>query len=330
MRLESARSDVRPDLRIDEARAAASGAAGVEQLHAEIARLRADCEMLSWFVGHDELTGLANRRLFSTLAPARLQGGATAVVLLLDLNGFKPINDAYGHEAGDGVLRIVAQRLDERVDDGLIARLGGDEFVGVLTTENSAHPAATWWIPKVTDLLDALAAPMTIAGRRMSVTASIGVAVADASAIGDLMHRADIAMYEAKIHGLGYQVWKPETVSTAGRIPYAPRPADDAPRPAVTRRAAAIAPTIDPYLRDPAEITPAGTYQRADRVWVFRHGAWHPGVVESASRRAVMATYRRNVGAGTVVDTMGAECVLERAGTDPQLDQIHARVRPVA
>lgn len=334
MSIEAARLDAHLDARearLDHVRGAGRPA-DVDQLHsdlrAEIAQLKADCEMLRWFVEHDELTGLANRRLFSALAPAQVRSGP-AVVLLLDLNGFKPVNDAYGHEAGDRVLRIIAQRLEKAIDGGLIARLGGDEFAGVLTPERSAGFSATWWTPTITGVLDAISAPMTIAGRRMSVSASVGVAVADGSVpIGDLMHRADMAMYEAKIHGLGYKAWGSEN-SAAPRLATAP-PARTPDAPIRPERSDDV-PTIDPYQRDPADITPAGTYQRADRVWVFRHGAWYPGVVESASRRAVMATYRRNGGAGTVVDTMGAECVLERTGADPQLDQMHAiRVRPVA
>jgi diguanylate cyclase (GGDEF)-like protein len=324
MRLESARIEARPD---------EASTTEVARLHAEISRLQDECRKLQWYVGHDELTGLANRRLFSALAPTLLRASAVAVVLLLDLNGFKPINDRYGHEAGDRVLQIVAERLERQIEDGLIARLGGDEFVGVLTP-HAQMPPTSWWVPKVTGLLDTLEEPMMIAGRSLSVTASIGVAVADPAAeIGDLMHSADMAMYEAKIHGRGFRAWDPRAAPKPmlDQAAVAPPVADEAPRIAAKRLAATNVPTIDPYLRDPVDITPAGTYQPADPVWVFRHGAWHPGVVESASRRAVMATYRRNAGAGTVVDTMGAECVLERAGTDPQLDQIHnARVRPVA
>lgn len=308
----------------------------VARLRADVASLQAECEKLRWFVGHDELTGLPNRRLFSSLAPARLSIGAASVVLLLDLNGFKPINDAYGHEAGDRVLQIVAQRLDACVDNGLVARLGGDEFVGVLTRGAAAIASAAWWVPTITALLADLASPMRVAGRRISVTASIGVAPVEESVlIGDLMHRADMAMYEAKIHGLGYTAWDAQlgSVTRIGRTPAQTSVHDvsAAPMTVPQPRSAADVPTIDPYQRDPADITPAGTYQPADPVWVYRHGAWHPGVVESASRRAVMATYRRNAGAGTVVDTMGAECVLARAGADPQLDHMLAtRLGPVA
>src|SRR5215475_13851551 len=84
----------------------------VERLQAEIARLEGERDTLTWAVGHDELTGLANRRLFSAIAPEALITAPAAVVLLLDLDGFKTVNDGYGHEAGDQVLQIVAQRID--------------------------------------------------------------------------------------------------------------------------------------------------------------------------------------------------------------------------
>ena len=72
--------------------------------------------------------------------------------------------------------------------------------------------------------------------------------------------------------------------------------------------------------RDPAEVAPAGAYRTGDPVWVHRYGAWRPGVVEGASSRAVLATYRCTEGRGTVVDTMSAEYVMPRGDVDAQLD----------
>src|SRR2546421_5368387 len=101
------------------------------QVEAELARLRAQVTWLQaeraalwWAVGHDELTGLANRRPFQTLAPPRLRAwGRRAAVVVLDLNGFKPINDRFGHDAGDDVLRTVAQRIAVWVGADLAAPL---------------------------------------------------------------------------------------------------------------------------------------------------------------------------------------------------------------
>ena len=83
----------------------------------------------------------------------------------------------------------------------------------------------------------------------------------------------------------------------------------------------ASAPTFDPYRRASADLAPAGSYLRDDPVWVYRDGSWRPGRVESASRRAILVTYRLCGGTGTVVDTMTAEYVVARNASDPQLDR---------
>src|SRR5256885_5079581 len=102
--------------------------AELARLRAQVAWLQAERAALWWAVGHDELTGLANRRLFQTLAPALLgDHPGEAVVVVLDLNGFKPVNDRLGHHAGDLVLRLLAERLT-RVRDDLVARFGREEF----------------------------------------------------------------------------------------------------------------------------------------------------------------------------------------------------------
>jgi diguanylate cyclase (GGDEF)-like protein len=296
----------------------------VGQLCAKIAKLEDERDTLKWAVNHDELTSLANRRLFAAIAPDKLASAPVAVVLLLDLDGFKPINDAYGHEAGDHVLQIVAQRLRNCVHSGLLARLGGDEFVLLLV--GAAGSYASWWMPTVTGLLSAISRPMNVANRRMSVTASIGVATADRETpIADLMHRADIAMYEAKIHNRGYAVWSPE-LAAGGASTSRPKPRGA--RPMLAPDDGVDIPVLDPYQRDPADIVPAGSYRRADMVWVYREGHWAPGRVESASRRAVTATYLRGLGGGTVVDTMGAECVMTRNRVYPQVDQLPSTLGP--
>jgi hypothetical protein len=79
-------------------------------------------------------------------------------------------------------------------------------------------------------------------------------------------------------------------------------------------------PTIDPEDRDPAEVAPADSYQRSDRVWVYRGGDWHAGVIEASSARAATVTYRPGSARGTAVDTLTARYLLRRADTDPMLD----------
>jgi hypothetical protein len=81
------------------------------------------------------------------------------------------------------------------------------------------------------------------------------------------------------------------------------------------------APTIDPDQRNPAEVAPTDSYRPADPVWVFRGGAWLAGVVEAASSRAAMVTYRPTGARGTGVDTLTARYVLARADADPLLDR---------
>lgn len=80
-------------------------------------------------------------------------------------------------------------------------------------------------------------------------------------------------------------------------------------------------PTIDPELRDPADVAPTDSYQRFDPVWVFRGGVWRAGYIEAASPRAAMVTYRPNESRGTGVDTLTARFVLHRDDRDPLLDR---------
>ncbi len=144
----------------------------------------------------DELTGLPNRRsLISELANFAEKDGA---LLLLDLDGFKPINDSYGHEAGDKVLQQVASRFSRSLPHGaFLARLGGDEF-GVLLEGNPAS------ILEVALALRATVSyPFEIRNEKVSVGVSIGYVTNDGSS--DLLRRADLAMYHAKREGLG--IW---------------------------------------------------------------------------------------------------------------------------
>ena len=151
---------------------------------------------------HDALTGLANRALFRDRVQHALAGASrhpTGVgVLFLDLDGFKTVNDSLGHASGDHLLLAVSQRLLSCVRPGdTVARLGGDEFA-VLVDEASESVATA----AATRILTALDEPVTIDGRAVGVSASIGVVLGD---IGDdadeLLKRADTAMYAAKAAG---------------------------------------------------------------------------------------------------------------------------------
>ena len=142
----------------------------------------------------DELTGLPNRRkLIGELAIFTDKDGA---LLLLDLDGFKPINDSHGHEIGDIVLQQVAGRFSRALpNDALLARLGGDEF-GVIVTGNYEHTMEVALALHAT-----LSYPFLIQGESINLGVSIGHITNDGSQ--DLLRRADLAMYQAKREGIG-------------------------------------------------------------------------------------------------------------------------------
>lgn len=160
---------------------------------------------LLYLAHHDPLSGLLNRagmseRLHAALTQADTEGTLSAA-LLLDLDGFKAINDTYGHEVGDQLLVSVAQRLSNCIqrEGDTVSRLAGDEFVillGGLESRDGADLVAQ-------RVLKRLAEPHRLAGQEMRVMASIGIAVypVDADAGGALLHCADLAMYQAKQMG---------------------------------------------------------------------------------------------------------------------------------
>jgi diguanylate cyclase (GGDEF)-like protein len=158
---------------------------------------------------HDELTALPNRsffreRLDRALAPESAKpAGPVLTVLYVDLDGFKPINDQHGHEAGDAMLRIVAARLRRAVRaEDMVCRLGGDEFACLLadlmSREQLSHLACK--------LFDAVSAPLKIGPLELTVRPSIGIATCpdDGANAEVLLKRADAAMVRAKRHQLGY------------------------------------------------------------------------------------------------------------------------------
>ena len=148
----------------------------------------------------DPLTGLANRTHFADALQEAADQGDTPVVLLLDLDGFKAVNDTLGHGAGDAVLREVADRLRRTCRHGeLVARLGGDEFVVLIPDDDLAAGA------RLGDrLVEVLSDPFDIGGRPTRLGASVGVAGSHPGAVpDDLLRDADIAMYSAKFGGKG-------------------------------------------------------------------------------------------------------------------------------
>jgi diguanylate cyclase (GGDEF)-like protein len=155
---------------------------------------------------HDTLTGLANRRylqlqLDGSIARAQRDGSAFAL-MVIDLDGFKPINDRYGHSAGDAVLMEISRRLKARVrKDEMAARLGGDEFVIVLNHSGSSDEP----LRAAQRLIGALSQPVRLPQGEVRVGASVGVAFYPTDSVDpeDLIRKADVALYRAKDEGGG-------------------------------------------------------------------------------------------------------------------------------
>ncbi|MCM2480140.1 diguanylate cyclase domain-containing protein [Serpentinimonas maccroryi] len=166
----------------------------------DISGLKVHEQQLDHLANHDMLTGLPNRRLLrdrlqQAIAYSQRNGSGLAVAML-DLDGFKPVNDAHGHAVGDKLLTEVALRLREVVRaDETVARLGGDEFV-LLFRENHG-PLPLERVPQVVQ------EPMRIKDLRLRVGASIGVTRlrADNAHVAQLLQEADQAMYQAKAAG---------------------------------------------------------------------------------------------------------------------------------
>jgi diguanylate cyclase (GGDEF)-like protein len=161
-------------------------------------------KMLESLARNDPLTGLANRRLLAermtmALAHARRKKTALAVVYI-DLDGFKQVNDALGHEAGDALLKMVAGRLAVMVrKEDTLARMGGDEFLILLTDINNAASAVTVALKAI----EMVSRPYDIEGHTVTITTSAGVGIypANGEDANTLIKSADLAMYEAKRAG---------------------------------------------------------------------------------------------------------------------------------
>lgn len=154
----------------------------------------------------DLLTGLANRLALETVSQEKiaiaLRSGQPVAVHLIDLDGFKQVNDTLGHHAGDALLRQGASRMQRVLrDSDFVARLGGDQFVVFQSSMTALHAAAEL----ATKLINVLSQPFEIDGRAVRISASIGLAMCpnDSDDLDQLLKKADLALYRAKKDGKG-------------------------------------------------------------------------------------------------------------------------------
>lgn len=173
-------------------------------LFTDITRIKAQQQQLEHIAHYDALTNMPNRvlladRLHHAVTQSQRRGRSLAVAYL-DLDGFKEINDRFGHNAGDDLLIALAQRMKATLREGdTFARIGGDEFVAILVDLERPQDAQ----PLLVRLLRAASTPVRLAGSPLQVSASIGVTIypEDPSDAEQLLRHADQAMYQAKQAG---------------------------------------------------------------------------------------------------------------------------------
>ncbi len=197
---------------------------GLREIHIgcirDISERQTYMERLRYQALHDGLTELPNRVLFGDRVNhairAALRANEPLALLVMDLDDFKQVNDTLGHQHGDVLLRLVADRLAACLRDGdTVARLGGDEF-GILPigcTDLVGAASVAWKIEQ------ALEPPFLVKGHSIDVRASIGIALhpEHGDTIDDLLRRADLAMYDAKQAGSGYAVFAAEQEEAPAR-----------------------------------------------------------------------------------------------------------------
>ena len=199
------------DLKVNAMRDNTGGWIGVASIR-DVTAQRVQLDALRRMAREDPLTGLVNRLGFEQALAAGCDGPdlgedghGRMMVLMCDLDGFKAVNDSLGHQAGDTLLQVIAQRLRGAVHVGLVARLGGDEF-GVIVRAPRIEVADAETIAK--EIASAVADTIVIDAQGVRVGVSIGIALyPEAGATPDaLVRAADIAMYQAKRTGSGFMV----------------------------------------------------------------------------------------------------------------------------
>lgn len=158
----------------------------------------------------DALTGLPNRREFlarlDAIEASDDRAVGTLAVIFIDLDGFKEINDEHGHQAGDALIRTISERLRQQCPEhSVLARVGGDEFTILLDTSDSGTAAQPEAVILALRMLEEIALPVTVDKHVMQVGGSIGITANLDSTVPprELLRRADLAMYHAKMQGKG-------------------------------------------------------------------------------------------------------------------------------
>lgn len=179
---------------------------GFRGVGSDITEIRRSQDRLTHMARIDVLTGLPNRQhmreLFTDGIARAVAQNQPCALMFLDLDGFKPVNDSFGHSQGDEVLRTIAQRLQAEIGDrGRIGRVGGDEFAVILPDGQSRQAVEQLGL----QLIDAVAQPIQLPSAEIRIGMSIGCAFApiDGDAVDDLLIKADLALYKAKSRGRG-------------------------------------------------------------------------------------------------------------------------------
>jgi diguanylate cyclase (GGDEF)-like protein/PAS domain S-box-containing protein len=166
----------------------------------DISERRAREERLYHLANHDGLTGLLNRHSFLMHITERLELHGTAAVFVLDLDGFKDVNDSLGHAVGDTLLQALGLRLSATSDPSeVLARLGGDEFAILLPVDVGITEVAA----RANSLIEVIRRPFLVSGHELHLSTSVGVAIAPLHAedAEELIVRADLALFKAKSEG---------------------------------------------------------------------------------------------------------------------------------
>lgn len=213
-------------------------------------RLRRELQYQAY---HDRLTGLPNRSNFERGLANTLDAASTATVLFCDLDGFKEINDTYGHAAGDAVLTTVGRRLHTAVGPAQVFRLGGDEFTALLPVSMSREEVAL--LTKTAQR--AVAQPIQYRERSLAVTLSVGVSWRGGSTAEEVMMQADLSLHAAKRLGRNrFLFYHDELRQLASRRYYAES------RLGAAMSAGDLRMVYQPIHRNPA-LTPAvGSHER--------------------------------------------------------------------